>query len=653
MCGIVGIFGETELPNLGNCIEKMTETLLHRGPDSSGTWIDQENKIALGHRRLSILELSEAGHQPMKSSCGRFVLSFNGEIYNHLDLRKDIERLTDDDKNLNYKWRGGSDTETLLEGFSLLGVKKTLKMTVGMFALALWDKEEKRLYLARDRIGEKPLYYGWSNNNFIFASELKALKKYDLFNNKIDRDSLNIYMRHNYIPCPRSIYKDIYKLEPGTLLSLDLSATHSGGTSLNKEIWWSLKESTSFGKENLLMDREQNLKSLEKSLLDSIRLQSIADVPLGAFLSGGIDSSLIVALMQSISNTKINTFSIGFKEDAYNEARYAKEVAKHLNTNHKELYLSHEDALALVPVLPKMYDEPFADSSQIPTHLISLMAKEHVTVVLSGDAGDELFGGYNRHVQAPRLWKIISFIPKGIRSLVSFSILSISPKLLNQFGNYLPKGLKVIFLGDKLHRFADRLKRIKDQDDLYYSLVSEWEEPSKLVLKSKEPKNILKRRSEWPQNLSFQERMMFLDMATYLPDDILVKVDRASMATSLETRVPFLDHRVVELALRIPVDQKIVGTKGKEVLRKILYKYVPKKLIDRPKQGFGIPLGEWLRGPLREWAEDLISKERLSKEGFFEAEMIHERWNEHLSGKRNWEHSLWSVLMFQSWLESQ
>ena len=653
MCGIVGIFGEKELSNLGNCIEKMTETLLHRGPDSSGTWIDQENKIALGHRRLSILELSKAGHQPMESSCGRFVLSFNGEIYNHLDLRKDIEKLTEIDKNLNSNWRGGSDTETLVEGFSLMGIKKTLKMTVGMFALALWDKEEKLLYLARDRVGEKPLYYGWSNNNFIFASELKALKKYDLFNNKIDRDSLNIYMRHNYIPCPRSIYKDIYKLEPGALLSLDLSATKSAGTSLNKEIWWSLKESTNLGKENLLMDKEKNLQSLEKSLLDSVRLQSIADVPLGAFLSGGIDSSLIVALMQSISKVKINTFSIGFKEDAYNEAGYAKEVAKHLKTNHKELYLSHEDALALVPLLPKMYDEPFADSSQIPTHLISLMAKEHVTVVLSGDAGDELFGGYNRHVQAPRLWKIISCIPKGVRSFVSFSILSISPKLLNQFGNYLPKGLKVIFLGDKLHRFADRLKRIKDQDDLYYSLVSEWEEPSKLVLKSKEPKNILERKSEWPQNLSFQERMMFLDMATYLPDDILVKVDRASMATSLETRVPFLDHRVVELALRIPVDQKIVGTRGKEVLRKILYKYVPKKLIDRPKQGFGIPLGEWLRGPLREWAEDLISKERLLKEGFFEAEMIHERWNEHLSGKRNWEHSLWSVLMFQAWLESQ
>mgnify|MGYP001381637406 FL=1 len=653
MCGIVGIFGEKELSNLGNCIEKMTETLLHRGPDSNGTWIDEEDKIALGHRRLSILELSEAGHQPMESSCGRFVLSFNGEIYNHLDLRKDIEQTSRLGKNPISNWRGGSDTETLVEGFSIMGIKKTLKMTVGMFALALWDKEEKLLYLARDRVGEKPLYYGWSNNNFIFASELKALKEYDLFNNKIDRDSLNIYMRHNYIPCPRSIYKDIYKLEPGALLSLDLSATKSAGTSLNKEIWWSLKESTNLGKENLLIDKKQNLQNLEKSLLDSVRLQSIADVPLGAFLSGGIDSSLIVALMQSISNVKINTFSIGFKEDSYNEAGYAKEVAKHLNTNHKELYLSHDDALALVPLLPKMYDEPFADSSQIPTHLISLMAKEHVTVVLSGDAGDELFGGYNRHVQAPRLWKIISCIPKGVRSFVSFSILSISPKLLNQFGNYLPRGLKVIFLGDKLHRFADRLKRIKDQDDLYYSLVSEWEEPSKLVLKSKEPKNLLQSKSEWPKNLSFQEKMMFLDMATYLPDDILVKVDRASMATSLETRVPFLDHRVVELAFRIPVDQKIVGTRGKEVLRKILYKYVPKKLIDRPKQGFGIPLGEWLRGPLREWAEDLISKERLSKEGFFEAEMIHERWNEHLSGKRNWEHSLWSVLMFQSWLESQ
>ena len=346
MCGIVGIFGEKELSNLGNCIEKMTETLLHRGPDSSGTWIDEEDKIALGHRRLSILELSEAGHQPMESSCGRFVLSFNGEIYNHLDLRKDIEQTSRLGKNPISNWRGGSDTETLVEGFSIMGIKKTLKMTVGMFALALWDKEEKLLYLARDRVGEKPLYYGWSNNNFIFASELKALKEYDLFNNKIDRDSLNIYMRHNYIPCPRSIYKDIYKLEPGALLSLDLSATKSAGTSLNKEIWWSLKESTNLGKENLLIDKKQNLQNLEKSLLDSVRLQSIADVPLGAFLSGGIDSSLIVALMQSISNVKINTFSIGFKEDSYNEAGYAKEVAKHLNTNHKELYLSHDDALA-------------------------------------------------------------------------------------------------------------------------------------------------------------------------------------------------------------------------------------------------------------------------------------------------------------------
>tara|TARA_Y100001970_G_C14254179_1_gene873953 strand:- start:3529 stop:5490 length:1962 start_codon:yes stop_codon:yes gene_type:complete len=652
MCGIAGIFGENNLSQIEAYISEMTNALEHRGPDSHGFWTDEKRTLALGHRRLSIIDLSETGHQPMVSACGRFVITFNGEIYNHLELRAHFEKLSRENHGEDILWKGTSDTETILEGFSLIGINETLKMSVGMFAMAIWDLKEERLHLTRDRMGEKPLYYGWSSKNFIFASELKALRKYGLFNNEIDRDSLNIYMRHNYIPTPRSIYKSIYKLEPGTKISLSLNDTESNYSNLEKKVWWSLKEATLEGKKNLVLDEQQNLKQLENCLLDSIKLQSVADVPLGAFLSGGVDSSLIVALMQSNSKTKINTFSIGFKEGDYNEAEYAKEVANHLNTNHTEYYLSFQDALDLVPRLPELYDEPFADSSQIPTHLVSLIARKHVTVVLSGDAGDELFGGYVRHLQAPRVWKVISFIPKLLRPMISYLLLLISANILNKLGNHLPKNFRINFLGDKLHRFADRLSRLKDEDDLYYSLVSEWENPSEVVLNSKEPENFLKNKSSWPKELSFEERMMYLDMSTYLPDDILVKVDRASMATSLEARVPFLDHRVVELSQRIPLKQKIYEGEGKRILRKILYKYVPKELIERPKQGFGIPLGEWLRGPLKEWAEGLLSEERLEREGFFDAHMVQSRWKEHLSKRRNWEHSLWSILMFQAWLDS-
>ena len=652
MCGIVGIFGDSNLSEIEVYISNMTNALKHRGPDSKGIWLDEKRNLALGHRRLSIIDLSDTGHQPMVSNCGRFVLSFNGEIYNHLELRKKFENLSKEKNDKELIWKGTSDTETILEGFSLIGIEQTLKKSVGMFAMAIWDLEEEKLHLTRDRMGEKPLYYGWSNKNFIFASELKAFKEYKLFNNEIDRDSINIYMRHNYIPTPRSIYKNIFKLIPGTLISLGLDDTKNNVAKLETSVWWSLKEVTSEGKRNLILDDRQNLKQLEESLIDSIKLQSVADVPLGAFLSGGVDSSLIVSLMQSNSKTKINTFSIGFKEGDYNEAEYAKKVASHLKTNHTEYYLSYQDALDLVPRLPQLYDEPFADSSQIPTHLVSLIARKHVTVVLSGDAGDELFGGYVRHLQAPKVWKIISLIPKKLRPVLSYLLLLISADLLNKIGNLFPKKFRVNFLGDKLHRFADRLSRLKDEDDLYYSLVSEWEDPSKVVLNSKEPENFIKMKSNWPQGLSYEERMMYLDMSTYLPDDILVKVDRASMATSLETRVPFLDHRIVELSQRIPLNQKISGGEGKKILRKILYKYVPRELIERPKQGFGIPLGEWLRGPLKDWAEELLSEERLKEEGFFDVNLVQSRWKEHLSKKRNWEHSLWSVLMFQAWLDS-
>ena len=653
MCGITGIFGQGSKTLLSDHVKRMTQSLSHRGPDDSGFWVNENNTLALGHRRLSILDLSKAGHQPMESSCGRFVLSFNGEIYNHLDIRKELDAVS------IHHWKGSSDTETIVEGISNWGIAGTLERMVGMFALAVWDKSEERLYLTRDRVGEKPLYFGWSNGIFIFGSELKAIKNSPGFNNEIDRDSLCLYLRHCYVPSPRSIYKDIYKLKPGYILDLSLKDTSSApenglaSSKLNLRQYWSLKETIEVGKKNLITNQQEALTLLEQALSNSIKLQSIADVPLGCFLSGGIDSSLIVSLMQAGSSSPVHSYSIGFNESEYNEAIYAKEVAKHLGTKHTELYVSASDALAVVPKLPALYDEPFADSSQIPTYLVSKMAREHVTVALSGDAGDELFGGYNRHIRAPSLWSLISFFPKSSRPFLSRAIHSFPSSFLNHIGKTMPASYKTSFLGHKLHRFAERLDSVQLEDDLYFSLVSEWSNPEKIVLDSKEPDSILRDNSLWPQLNSFQERMMFLDTMTYLPDDILVKVDRAAMGVSLETRAPFLDHRVVELAARIPIEQKISNGKGKQILRKILFKYVPEDLIERPKQGFGIPLGEWLKGPLKDWSEDLLNKSKLENEGFFNQTLVRARWKEHLEGKRNWEHSLWNVLMFQAWLDVQ
>ncbi|MFS0756801.1 asparagine synthase (glutamine-hydrolyzing) [Noviherbaspirillum sp. 1P10PC] len=658
MCGISGFLSSDNSHDFDSSVHDMAQALLHRGPDGGGVWSDAARGVALGHRRLAIVDLSPAGRQPMHSACGRYVMAFNGEIYNHQELRR----------QLNESWRGHSDTETLLAAFSHWGIEATLQRTVGMFAIALWDRMERRLYLMRDRMGEKPLYYGWGRNVFFFGSELKALRQHPGFSNEIDRDALCLYFRQNYIPAPRSIYRNICKLEPGCMLSLTLADATTAPPSplsapaafrgLKLHRWWSLHDVAQAGQRNPIRDEVEALERLESLLHKSIAMQSVADVPLGAFLSGGVDSSLIVALMQANSAKPVHTYTIGFNEAAYDEAGYARAIASHLGTRHTELYISALDGLDVIPRLPALFDEPFSDVSQIPTYLVAQQARQHVTVALSGDAGDELFAGYNRHLRTQHVWNLVAKVPAGCRQLFSRCLKrsSASPaaRALGQgMSHLIPMNWHAALYADKLLKLADRIDGARDCDDLYFNLVSEWKHPDALVLGGHEPLTLLRQRDAWPQLATFEDRMMYLDSMTYLPDDILVKVDRAAMATSLETRVPFLDHRIVELAWRMPVGMKIDRGQGKQALRKILDKHVPRHLIERPKQGFSVPVGSWLKGPLREWAEHLLNRGRLQQEGYLNANEIESRWQEHLSGRRNWEHSLWSVLMFQSWLEHQ
>jgi asparagine synthase (glutamine-hydrolysing) len=655
---------------------RMALAIAHRGPDDAGAWADEQTGIALGHRRLSIVDLSAAGHQPMQSASGRFVMAFNGEIYNHLELRAELEgmgwraSLAMTNPDAGAVWRGHSDTETLLAGFEAWGVETTLNKTVGMFAIALWDKQERTLTLARDRFGEKPLYYGWagsgSNTAFVFGSELKALRAFPGFDNPVSREALALYMRFTYVPAPYSIHQNIFKLEPGCILTirgelplapnapLRPPAVH-GGLTLRR--WWALTDVVQAGTKNQITNKTEAVQELEQRLADAVRLQSLADVPLGAFLSGGIDSSTIVALMQQQAMRPVKTFTVGFEEAGFDESPHARAVAQHLGTEHTELFVTASEAQAVIPSLPEMYDEPFADSSQIPTHLVCKAARQQVTVALSGDAGDELFGGYNRYFWGPRIWSRLSWLPYPARQALGAAIRSVPmagwDALSRPLNALLPEHQGISRAGDKAHKLASRLKGVRNLDDLYHSLVYEWQDTDSVV-KGNDGlsfSSLLDDPLPSQGTEQGQLRMMYRDSTTYLPDDILCKVDRAAMATSLETRVPFLDHRVAELAWQLPLHMKIRGNEGKWALRQVLYKYVPRELIERPKAGFGIPVGQWLRGPLRDWAEGLLDEQRLQAEGYFYPAPIRAKWTEHLSAQRDHTASLWTVLMFQSWLE--
>lgn len=665
MCGITGFLRSgRSATNEGFLadLHAMADQIVPRGPDSAGFWTDASAGIGMAHRRLAVVDLSEAGAQPMASGSGRFVLVFNGEIYNHLQLRRAIcdnacrvvpVRCNDDATS---SWRGHSDTETLLAGFDLWGIHGTVDRAVGMFAFAVWDRMTSSLTLGRDRLGEKPLYYGWQGRGesavFLFGSELKALRAHPTFENNINRGALSLQMRHSYIPAPYSIYEGIAKLPPGSLVNVSLQQREP-----RVEAYWSGAQVAETGVSHAFGGTaNEAVNILEALLKDAVQQQMIADVPLGAFLSGGVDSSTVVALMQAQSARPVKTFTIGFDEDGYNEAGHARAVAKHLGTDHTEMYVTAEQARAVIPLLPSLYDEPFSDSSQIPTFLVAQLARQHVTVALSGDAGDELFCGYNRYQMTASLWRKLVAVPLPLRKLAARGITSLSPQAWNRSAGLLtelmPRFARLAHLGDKLHKGAGVLAS-GSADAVYLGLVSHWGVSSSLVIGGHEPATLLRGNVPALHGLDDVQRMMALDMLTYLPDDILTKVDRAAMGVSLETRVPFLDHRVVEFAWSLPQSMKLRDGQTKWALRQVLYRHVPQALIERPKMGFGVPIDTWLRGPLRDWAEDLLAETRLKQEGFLHAAPIRQKWAEHLKGHRNWQHHLWDVLMFQAWLEAQ
>ncbi|MCO1464456.1 asparagine synthase (glutamine-hydrolyzing) [Burkholderia multivorans] len=652
MCGIDGFLNSVAFDEetARGTLARMTASLAHRGPDAQGLWADPAAGIALGHRRLAIVDLSVHGRQPMASACGRYVMVFNGEIYNHRELRAQLERV-----GRAPAWRGHSDTEVLLAAFAAWGVDATLRRATGMFALALWNRESRVLTLARDRIGEKPLYYGRIGDALVFASELKALRAYPGFDGEIDRDALCLYLRHSAVPAPHTIYRGIRKLPPGTWIQFE----HAQDTPRIRT-YWALEHAIDAGHhEPFAGTAAEAVDRLDTVLRQAVARQMEADVPLGAFLSGGVDSSAIVALMQAQSAAPVDTFTIGFHEAGYDEAGYAKAVARHLGTRHTELYVTADHALDVVPKLPAIYDEPFSDASQIPTFLVAELTRRHVKVSLSGDGGDELFGGYTRYFLTPRLWRKLHRVPAAVRTRIAGALHALRPDHADQLAAVAQGAWGAGELRESPTRIGDRLHKLghvmtaDSRIGLYRLLMSSVHHPERIALAGHEPPTPLDTASAWPAHLSFAEQAMAIDTLTYLPTDILTKVDRAAMAVSLETRMPFLDHHVVEFAWRLPASLRLPEGQSKALLRRLLDRYVPTELIDRPKQGFCAPIDHWLRGALRDWADALLQPSRLRDEGFFDAAAVERLWRQHQAGRMNWQHQLWTVLMFQAWLDAQ
>ena len=654
MCGFAGLIIKSRTnASLEYLVQLMIGKIEHRGPDDSGIWIDTNIGFGMGHQRLAILDTSKAGHQPMTSESKRYILSFNGEIYNHLELRKRLSK-----ESMSPPWRGTSDTETFLAAVDAWGIKETLNLSVGMFSFGIWDKRNSVLTLARDRFGEKPLYYGITGEGekkaFVFGSELSALKAYLGFNNNIEKKSLIQYLRFSAISAPNSIYKDIYKLEPGHMLKVQLPFE---GIIQKSEAWWSLDSIINKDSNYSKYSEMDYIEELEKVLTKAVERQSLSDVPLGTFLSGGIDSSLITALLNKKSSKTIETFTIGFEDQSFNEAPYASAIAKHLGTNHNETIISSSDIINVIPKLPKIYSEPFADSSQLPTYVVCREARINgLKVALSGDGGDELFGGYNRYFWSPNIWEKISWMPFNVRRTIGKMNLMIPAETWES----LKMGIKVQRFGQKVHKMSERMKYVKSIDELYLSLISEWNNPMSLI--HNDAKEIIGMEysfiNDIPSDIKEDQAliMMYKDTLGYLPNDILTKVDRASMSVGLETRAPFLDHEVAEIAWQLPTNMKIRKNRdkqliGKWALRKILNKYLPIEMIDRPKTGFGIPIGDWLRGPLKTWMMDLLDPKVIKRQNLINSKIVEQILREHVSGKFDHTGRLWSLLMWQAWLE--
>ncbi len=642
MCGIAGLIdwsAATSADELRSVATAMTETLRHRGPDAGNVWAEAEGGAALGHRRLAIIDLSPGAAQPMHSAEGRYVITFNGEIYNYRDIRRELE-------THGCAMRSDSDTEVLLEACALWGVEAAIERTIGMFAFALWDRRTRTLTLARDRLGIKPLYYSMTSRGLMFASQLKAFRPVPHWKPSIDEDAVVGYLRHAYIAQPRTIFREARKLPPGHVLTV------REGISREPKCFWDLRAIAVAGqrRNDPTSDASEAMERLDALLRDAVKLRMIADVPLGAFLSGGIDSSTVVAMMQAQSAQPVKTFSIGFHERDYDEAQCAKRVAAHLGTDHTEFYVEPRHALDTISQLPDWFDEPFADSSQIPTYLVSELTRKHVTVALSGDGGDEVFGGYNRYLWGSRIAGAMALLPPAMRRASATALRRLSPSSWNHLFGFVPPSWRPSLPGEKLHKIASILEH-REPDDIYRRLVSQWDAPVEIAAAGQEPHGPLWDRSLAREIPDFVARMQFLDMASYLPDDILAKVDRATMAVGLEGRVPLIDHRVVAYSWRLPHDFKVRRGQGKWLLRRVLHRYVPRGLIERPKMGFAVPIDAWLRGPLRDWAESLLAPGRLEADGLVRAEPVRRAWQQHLDGTHNWQHPLWTVLMLQAWRE--